>query len=389
MVAAVRRGVAMREVARRFGVSLCTVQRWARRAGKGRLGRVDWSDRPGGRRRAVNRTRASAEALVLRLRRELKERSDLGEYGAAAIRAAMLARGAARVPSVRTIGRVLLRRGALDGRRRVRRPPPPPGWHLPDVAARGAELDSFDIVEGLVIRGGRGRRPAAVEVLNGVSLHGGLVCSWPRGDAVTARGVMDSLLEHWRAFGLPAYAQFDNDRIFAGAHARPDTFGRVVRLCLSLGVTPVFAPPRETGFQAQVENYNGRWQAKVWARFEHDSLASVLDRSARFVAAARLRSAPRIEAAPPRRPLPRGWVVDLQALKGKVIFLRRAGPGGRVSLLGHTFEVDRDWPNRLVRAEVDLDRKRVRFYALRRREPAWQPLLRTHRYDPPTWRFTE
>ena len=212
--------------------------------------------------------------------------------------------------------------------------------------------------------------------------------SWP-GASVTAKGVVDSLVEHWRRFGLPAYAQFDNDRIFAGAHARPDTFGRVVRLCLSLGVTPVFAPPRETGFQAQVENYNGRWQAKVWARFEHTSIDSVLDRSARFVAAARLRSAPRIEAAPPRRPLPRGWVMDLQALKGKVIFLRRAGPEGRVSLLGHTFDVDRDWPNRLVRAEVDLDRKRVRFYALRRREPSWQPLLRTHHYRPPTWRFTE
>jgi hypothetical protein len=384
----VRRGASMRGAARRCGVSLCTVQRWVARAGGGRLDRVDFGGRMPGRRRAANRSRASVEAMVLRLRRGLKERSDLGEFGAAAIRAEMLARGAARVPSVRTIGRILLRRGALDGRRRVRRRPPPPGWHLPDVAAGRAELDSFDIVEGLVIRGGKGRRPAGVEVLNGVSLHGGLVASWP-GASVTAKGVVDSLVGHWRASGLPAYAQFDNDRIFAGAHARPDTFGRVVRLCLSLGVTPVFAPPRETGFQAQVENYNGRWQAKVWARFEHDSLASVLDRSARFVAAARLRSAPRAEAAPPRRPFPRGWVMDLQALKGKVIFLRRTGPEGRVSLLGHTFDVDRDWPNRLVRAEVDLDHERVRFSALRRREPSWQPLLRTHRYRPPTWRFTE
>ena len=163
----------------------------------------------------------------------------------------------------------------------------------------------------------------------------------------------------------------------------------MIRFCLSLGVVPVFAPPRETGFQAQVENYNGRWQAKVWARFEHRALKSVEDRSARFVAAARLRSAPRIEAAPHRRLFPRDWVMDLQTLKGKVIFLRRTDARGRVGLLGHTFEVDADWPNRLVRAEVDLDGRRVRFYALRRREPSWQPLLRTHRYDPPARRFTE
>src|SRR3954471_10956555 len=209
----VRRGVAMRGAARRGGGGLCTVQRWVARAGGARLDRVDFGGRTPGRRRAANRAGASVEAAVLRLRRELKERSALGEFGAAAIRAGMLARRLQRVPSVRTIGRILLRRGALDGRRRVRRPPPPPGWHRPDVAAREAELDSFDIVEGLVIRGGKGRRPAGVEVLNGVSLHGGLVASWP-GASVTAKGVVDSLLGHWRRFGLPAYAQFDNDRIF-------------------------------------------------------------------------------------------------------------------------------------------------------------------------------
>jgi len=338
---------------------------------------------------------------VLAIRKRLKERSDLGEYGAEAVCREMTRLGIKRVPSVRTIGRILLRRGALDGRQRVRRPPPPRGWYLPDVAAGMVELDSFDIVEGLVIRGGGGgtakRRPVCIEVLNGVSLHGGLVASWPHGGTVTAKSTMAALLMHWRAFGLPAYVQFDgstelaevNDRIFAGAHARADTFGRVIRLCLSLGVTPVFAPPRETGFQAAVENYNGRWQAKVWARFEHDALASVLGRSDRFVAAARLRSAARIEAAPPRRPFPKGWVVDLQTLRGRVIFLRRSDASGRVSLLGHTFDVDGNWANRLARAEVDLDNKRVRFHALRRRKPSWQPLLKTHPYQPPTWTFTE
>ena len=330
---------------------------------------------------------------MLAIRKRLKEHGDLGEYGAEAIRREMTRLGIKRVPSVRTIGRILLRRGALDGRQRIRRPPPPPGWYLPDVATGEAELDSFDIVEGLVIRGGSGgktgKHPVGVEVLNGISLHGGLVASWPHGGTVTAKSTMAALLQHWRAFGLPAYVQFDNDRIFAGAHARADTFGRVIRLCLSLGVTPVFAPPRETGFQAAVENYNGRWQAKVWARFEHDALASVTQRSDRFVAAARLRSAARIDAAPARRPFPKSWAVDLQTLRGRVIFLRRSDASGRVSLLGHTFDVDRTWASRLVRAEVNLDEKRIRFHALRRREPSWQPLLKTHRYQPPTWTFTE
>ena len=393
MVAAVRGGESMRSVARRFATSLCTVQRWVARAKGVRLDRAELSDRPTGCGTSSRRTAAATEDLILGTRQYLKGQSDLGEYGAVAIRARLVELKTQGVPSERTINRVLLRRGALDGRKRVRRPPPPPGWYLPDLAAAGVELDSFDIVEGLVIRGrdAEGDAPAVapveVEVLNAVSLHGGLVDSWP-GGVVTARVAAEAIERRWRAVGLPAYAQFDNDTIFQGGHRWPDTFGRVTRLCLSLGVVPAFAPPRETGFQAAIENYNGRWQAKVWSRFRHESLADLATRSDRFVAAARLRSAVRIEAAPPRRPFPADWKWGggrylRRPLAGRVLFLRRTDGEGRATVLGRPYDVDPLWPGRLVRADVDLDAKKIRFHALRRREPAWQPLRREHPYAPP------
>src|SRR2546426_69530 len=252
----------------------------------------------------------------------------------------------------------------------------------PPVAQGQSELDSFDLVEGLVIEGG-----IEVEVLNGISLHGGLIASWPEGP-ITAQRAADALLEHWRAFGLPAYAQFDNDTRFQGAHQFPDSVGRVSRLCLSLNVTPVFAPPRETGFQAAVENLNGRWQAKVWGRFHHDSLSALQLQSARYVAACRQRAAQRLEGAPQRRPFPSSWKADLQApLQGRLIFLRRTTEQGQVHLMGRTFLVAPNWPHRLVRAEVDLDKDRICFYALRRREPSAQPLLQTCDYPVPRKRF--
>jgi transposase len=384
MVAAVRRGTALREVARRFGVALATVRLWVARADGQRLDRVDFVAKPPGRRRPVNRATEDLEDLVLTLRRELKKSSDLGEFGARAIRDALRAKGVLPLPSARTIGRILERRGALDGRRRARRPAPPAGWYLPDLAARRAELDSSDIVEGLVIKGG-----THVEVLNAPSLHGGLVASWPM-SVVTAKAAVEALLEHWRAAGLPAYAQFDNDTIFQGPHQHKDVVGRVARTCLGLGVVPVFAPPREPGFQAAIESYNGRWQAKVWARFTHESLEGLRAQSARYVAASRLRAAARIEAAPTRRPFPQDWAPDLQATpRGRIIYLRRTGATGGVELLGRSFEVDATWPHRLVRAEVDLDAGQIRFYALRRRDPAHQPLLREVAYKLPRRRFRE
>ena len=48
MVSAVRHGLSMREVARRFHVSLSTVQFWCRRATRRRLDRVDFADGPSG-----------------------------------------------------------------------------------------------------------------------------------------------------------------------------------------------------------------------------------------------------------------------------------------------------------------------------------------------------
>jgi transposase-like protein len=384
MVEAVRRGASLRQVADQFGVALRTVQRWVARAGKQRLDRIDWSDRPCGLPTPVNRTDRTREDLVLTIRQQLRESSDLGECGAAAIHQELLRRGIPDPPALRTIGAILQRRGALDYRRRVRRPAPPPGWYLPAVAEARVELDCFDIVEGLVLQGGR-----SVEVLNGISLHGGLVGSWPQA-VITANFVVDALVEHWRAVGLPGYAQFDNDSIFEGAQVHPDTIGRVTRACSSLGVIPVFVPPREMGFQAAIEGFNGLWQAKVWARFHFDALAGVQAQSTRYVAAHRRRAAARIEAAPARRPFPRRWHLDLQAHpQGRLIFLRRSNAQGEVQLLGRTFAVESLWPHRLVRAEVDLQGQRIRFYTLRRRAPDQQPLVKETEYVLPRRKFTE
>src|SRR5262245_7269337 len=384
MVQAVRRGASMRQVAHQFGVALATVQRWVARAGEQRLDRVDWTDRPCGLPTPVNRTERALEDLVLTIRQELRDTSDLGEFGAAAIHREWLARGLPDPPSARTIGLILERRGALDRRRRTRRPAPPPGWYLPPVADGRVELDSFDLVEGLVIRGG-----IHVEVLNGISLHGGLVMSRPH-PAITAKFVVEALVEHWRAAGLPGYAQFDNDPLFEGPQIHPDTIGRVARACLSLGVVPVFVPPRETGFQAAIEGFNGLWQAKVWARFQHPSLEALQAQSARYVAAHRQRAAARVEAAPGRRPFPRSWRLDLQAHpQGRLVFLRRSNGQGEVQLLGRALAVDPLWQHRLVRADVDLTKCRIRCYTLRRRAADQQPMVKETRYVLPRRPFSE
>src|SRR6202790_3196972 len=187
---------------------------------------------------------------------------------------------------------------------------------------------------------------------------------------------VQSLMAHWRLVGWPGYAQFDNDMIFHGTHRYPDALGQVIRLCLSLGVVPVFVPPRETGFQAMIESYNGWWQAKVWSRFQHANLEDVQGHSRKYVDALLKQRAARLEAAPDRRAFPAGWKLSLKKRpRGRLVFLRRSNGSSEVSVLGRNWPLGQVWPNRLVRCEVDLDKDKIRFFTLRRKEPTSQPQI--------------
>jgi hypothetical protein len=357
MVRAVRDGQSIRSVAKRFRVSVGTVHFWLERCRGQRLDRFDFDDRKSGAARPWNRVSMATERQVLNLRRQLKERSVLGEYGAPMIQAAMREQARVPVPSVATISRILVRHGVVDDRGRQRRPAPPPGWYLPAVAQGKAALDCFDIVEDLKLKDG-----PLFSVLTATSLHAGEVGAWPS-EHVSAKSVVACLIERWSELGLPTYAQFDNDTIFQGAHQWPDTLGRVIRLCLALQVTPVFAPPREPGFQNSIESFNGLWQTKVWQRFQFADLAQLLHHSARYIQARRQRNAQRLDSAPRRRAFPRPFRFDpRQLFAGSVIYLRRTDNQGQLHLLGHRLLVDAHWVNRLVRCEVHLHRSQIQCF---------------------------
>ena len=137
MVEAARAGQSLRQVARTFRVSVSTVSYWIEQTRGDRVDRARFASRKPGR--AWNRTPAPTEQRILRTRRQLRERSVLGEYGADAIGMALERNASAAVvklvPTRATIYRVLERHGALDAARRHRRPAPPKGLYLPDLAA--------------------------------------------------------------------------------------------------------------------------------------------------------------------------------------------------------------------------------------------------------------
>ena len=383
MVKLIRRGHSQRAVARKFHVALHTVQRWIDRAGDLNLEVVDWSNRAKVAHRVANKTSADLEQKVCQVRKQLATTGALGFIGAQAIFDALAHSGdLSLLPSVRTIGRILRRQGLLDVQHRIRRTAPPPGWYLPAVSQQQAELDSFDVVEDLRMEG-----VGLFQLFTTRTLWGALAEAWPATVASTSF-ILQAMQAHWELNGLPAFAQFDNDVRFQGGHNHPDVIGRVMRFCLALGVTPVFAPPLETGFQAMIENFNGLWQRKVWARFHHESLQSLSVASKRFTHAYRRHLARNCDTETARRPFPTNWHADWQSHpSGTIIYLRRTNEHGAVKILGHMWDVDPLWPHRLLRCHVDLTHHHINFYRLRRRAPEDQPLIKTLPYHLPQRRF--
>lgn len=380
---AVRRGYSLRSVAQTFRVSKTTVERWVNHAKGKRLDRVDWNTQAQEQSPPVNRSSEDIEHCVLSLRKELKEHSPLGEYGADAILREMQQRECPHPPSRTTINRILQRHGAFDGRRRKRFVPPPTGWYLKPLANKIAELDQFDYIEDLCIEGGK-----LVQVLNVISLHGSIVGSYPL-SRMTAENTVRKMIEFWREVGLPDYAQFDNSMVFQGG-MRPDTLGKVIRCCLSLNVTPVFVPPRETGFQASIESYNGRWQRSVWQRFHFSHLADVLGQSEKYVEAVRLKQQERSNAAPTRRIFPQNWTLDYSIKpKGKVVFIRRTTNDEYVETMGHWWKVIGAGEHKLIRVELDIEKNKIDFYRIRRREPTKHEKIATAKYVLPNKKFKE
>lgn len=363
MVECVRRGYSYRVAARRWQVSVATVARWVRRAQGLPLDQVDWNDRASGAPDPVGRTPRGVVAAIKRARRYLQRHDALGEHGPAAIQRYLLDRGIA-APSQRTVARWLAREG-LSGTERWRRPPPPKGWYLPEVAARRAELDSCDVVEGLQLWGGR-----RVEAFNTLSLWGRLPATTTAA-AITTDRIIVSLQSHWQQAGSPAFLQCDNDTIFSGAHAQRQYLGRLVHWCLCVGVIPVFTPPCELGFQAAIEAYNRRWQERVWRRWRHRNRVQLQRRSDAFVGAYRERLDPS-RACVPRHP----WNnPDREPRTDRIVLLRRLDPSGGLVLFTQHIAVAATWANRLVRCEISPLHQHVSFHGLRRRDPQEQPLL--------------
>ena len=67
--------------------------------------------------------------------------------------------------------------------------------------------------------------------------------------------VTKGLVSSWQTLGIPLYEQMDNKLPMRGSNQYPHSFGLVIRLCLSLGIQPLFIPLREPWRNGIIEHF--------------------------------------------------------------------------------------------------------------------------------------
>lgn len=74
--------------------------------------------------------------------------------------------------------------------------------------------------------------------------------------------VLHSVVRFWQQRGMPDFLQMDNELSFRGSNRHPHSFGKLIRLALSLKITPVFIPVKEPWRNGIIEKFNDSFKKR-------------------------------------------------------------------------------------------------------------------------------
>lgn len=184
--------------------------------------------------------------------------------------------------------------------------------------------------------------------------------------------ILDFLVDAWQSMGCPKRLKMDNCLDFRGSNLYPRSPSKLMRVCLDLGIQPVFIPLGEPWRNGVVENLNGLLARFLFRTHSFETekqlhravqrMETILNTRHRlpalegktpqeFAASARLRYPPAHY----------DWRMrDLRLLKGNVTFIRFVRKSGRITLTAKDkFLIGKQYKWHYVLANVDIAKKRL------------------------------
>jgi len=267
VLAVIRDGVSIVQVAHRFGVSRQAVHRWLRwYEDQGLAGLVDRSHRP---LRCSHQMAPSVEVWVLEARRRNPD------WGPRRLVHEASRAGVEPVPSRSGIYRALKRSGLIDPEARRRRDRRFKRWE------RGGamELWQMDVVGGVLLADGR-----QCKVLTGIDDHSRFVVCAGVMVRATSRAVCTHFAQAMRRHGVPQEVLTDNGKVFTGRFAARDIEVLFDRICRENGIDHLLTAPRRPTTTGKIERFHRTMRQEFLTGRVFDDLGAAQDELDAWVA---------------------------------------------------------------------------------------------------------
>lgn len=305
-------------------------------------GDPDWfRNRSRAPRQVPTKTPKEVERLVCEVRQRLVA-TQYAQRGAFAIQWQLQQLGIRPLPHIWTINRILKRQGLVVKTAYVSRGKPYPSMPF----QQPHDLHQLDLVGPRHLQGGQ--RFYGVHIMDAFSNAVAL-------EAVLSKRTVDiveALVVAWQRLGIPRVLQVDNELAFRGSNRYPRSFGLLIRLCLYLGVEPIFIPEAEPWRNGVIERFNDVYD-KLFFRSQHFSDLAHLqgelpafetfhNTTHRYAKLAQ-RTPWEVHSSVPRQLLPQRFRLHREGLpwrEGRVSFVRLTDKQGFVRFFSERFQLN-------------------------------------------------
>jgi transposase InsO family protein len=248
VMAVLRDGEPVVEVAARFGVSRQSLHTWIARYQQGGIGGLaDRSHRPTN---CPHQMAAEVEAELCELRRQHPG------WGPARLAYVLARRGLDPAPSRSAVYRALVRQRLIEtGRRRRRK-----DW-LRWERHRPMELWQLDVVGGVVLADG-----TELKALTGIDDHSRFCVAAGLMERASARAVCGHFVDAMRAHGVPEEVLTDNGKVFTGRFSPVPSEVIFDRICRQNGIAHRLTGVRSPTTTGKIERFHRTLRAEFLAQ---------------------------------------------------------------------------------------------------------------------------
>lgn len=336
-----RKGLPFTQIQEIVSRSWAWVAKWVERYQK-----FGWRGLRSQSRKPENNSRAYAAPLRQLIGRVYKrvQKRRWGLRGASAVRHELRVTYQLQpLPSCSTIKRVLRQAALLPGQPVVRCP----GFYPQPQPRASYTIQAMDWTERFVYGGEK------VYAFHTIDLKTRAVVQTIAADKSTET-VIQHLKKTWKVQGIPQGLQLDNDTAFYGSRRVPRLVSRIMRLCLYVGIEPIFIPVGEAERNGDVEQLHGVWDKAVWQRIDFATLQAAQDFTPQFEHwYMNDYEPPKLNGHTPQeaeqglrrfRLTEARWrtiPVDLPLTAGRIHFIRRVSESGTIEILNEPWPISK------------------------------------------------